>query len=197
MILEAKLDIAQRKIALILGLLALLGVILPFVNSLQQQGRIDREIARMESRFQELVGKQLRKPEIVCRDGDKPLADSVVQVTRSSDTWYVIVVQNIGDGTATSLDIYAYLKDIPLAFIDDLSVYGSWKQCPCDEPTFKYKYLVGSYDHLSAKDVAYVELALRNCQDAFESPAMLKVFYGEPQPIKVPFTLVANRSPVP
>jgi len=86
MLLEAKLDITQKMVTIVLALLALLGVILPFVISFRQDTRVDRAIDRMETSFKELAGKQLRKPNIVCRNGNELLLNSVFHLKRDMAT---------------------------------------------------------------------------------------------------------------
>lgn len=186
MLLEAKLDINQKLITVVLALLALLGVILPFVLSIRQDARVDRAIDRMETSFKELAGKQLRKPNIICKNGNELLLNSVFHIMGRENA-YFIQIHNEGDGVAGPIDAYIYLNDPNSILNSDVSGFNfHWIGLPSEEPGYAKKYSVGGCEHLSPQEILDIPFCFPNT-GAFECRAMLKVFYGELTPIKIPF----------
>jgi len=192
MILKGKSDTLQTLIIVVLALFALLGAIFPFISSIYQGDRVDRAIDKMETSFKELVGKQLRKPKVICRNGNELLLNSTLPIEDRMST-YFIGIYNDGDGVAGPIDAYIYFKEYNPALDSDISGFLlTWKMEPSDEPEYKRKYSVGGCEHISPQDVFNIPFHFPNIfiqQPFFECNAMLKVFYGEPIPIKVPFTL--------
>jgi len=191
MILKGKSDYLQTLIIVVLTLFALLGAIFPFVTSIVQSGRVEREIDSMETRFKELVGKQLRKPKILCKNGNEQLLNSVLNITDPMST-YNIGIYNEGDGVAGPIDVYIYFKeDNPRLNFDIPTCLQTWKVLPCEEPGYKSKYSIGGYEHLSPQDVFYIPFKFHTLirEDSPDCNAMLEVFYGEQTPIRIPFVL--------
>jgi len=195
MILEAKLDIARWKINLLLALLALLGVILPFVLSLKQESRVNNAITDMETSFKELAGKQFRKPKIICRDDRNELLLNSVFEMGNRDSTYFINIHNQGDGLACPIDAYLYFKENMQGTEQDLGSYSlSWRIVPCEDKNYSTKYFVGGCDHISPQDIFSIPVSFPNFvipidANMYDASVLLKVYYGEPEPVIVPFTI--------
>jgi hypothetical protein len=195
MLLEAKLDIAQKKITILLALFALLGVIYPFISSSKQEARIDREIDSMEIRFKELAGKQMRKPLLACFVDGKNLENSTLTFTCSGER-KIIVIKNVGDGTADYFDYNVYVKmpqDIPS---NPSWVLGSdWEQMELNDETFfdfKMAQRLSGGLKLPAGDVFHMKLQpYFRPQEKFDVQvqALLKIFYGDAEPKRIPFVM--------
>ncbi|HBG27033.1 MAG: hypothetical protein A2Y10_04435 [Planctomycetes bacterium GWF2_41_51] len=194
MILEAKLDVAKWKITFLLALLALLGVILPFILSLRSESRVNDAISFMEKRFNEIVGKQLQKPEIVCKGlNNELLQNSVFQKSISLNAIDCINILNQGDGLAGPIDAYIYFKDDKKLLESDVFDYYGWRKRYSEDKNYTIKYFIGSCDHISPHDIFPIPVRIDNFyfpsdSDTYQIPALLKVYYGEPEPISVPFT---------
>jgi hypothetical protein len=190
MILEAKLDIARWKINLLLALLALLGIILPFVLSLKQEVSVNSAIADMKNSFKELAGKQFRKPKIICRDDRNQLLLNSVFEVEKRDATYFINIHNQGDGLAGPIDVYLYLDKYNQALDSEISSWlREWERKPSEDKSYACKYFVGGCDHISPQDIFSIPIYFPNMSEIYEFKALLKIYYGEPEPITVPFTL--------
>jgi hypothetical protein len=188
MILKGKSDNLQTLIIVVLALFALLGAIFPFISSIYQGDRVDRAIDKMETSFKELVGKQLRKPKIICKKGSELLLNNVFQIVSERVTYFV-GIHNDGEGVAGPIDAYIYFKGCGSLLDQEIAYHSlTWEKIPSDEPDYENKYSVGSCDHISPQDVFYIPFHIEPFRP-FDCNAMLEVFYGEPTPIKVPFTL--------
>ena len=188
MVLKGKSDFLQILIYIVLALFALLGAIFPFVTSIVQSGRVDSAIEKMDTNFKELAGKQLRKPKIICRNGNELLLNSELYVASSEYTCFIGIYNN-GDGVAGPIDAYIYIKESNYELDNSIINFPNiWKIMPFQDPDYKKKYSVGSCDHISPQDVFNIPFDFHN-MSPFDCNAMLEVFYGEPTPIKIPFVL--------
>jgi hypothetical protein len=195
MILEGKLDIAQRTITIILALFVILGIALPLVLSFKQDVRVDRAIDGMESRFKELAGEYLRKPEIICTVSGENLLNNSLAVGHTGDkTSQTFMIKNIGDASAGMTNIYLYVKhkeDNP--FLSYAWGLNNSVQCeidPNDNPRYDTKFLVcriGEF-HAGREFDFRFEHSLK-IDSSLEVQAMLKIFYNGPKPIEVPFKM--------
>jgi hypothetical protein len=199
MILEAKFDIAKSKItfllalfSILLALFALLGVIFPIVFSQTQESRVKDAIANMEKSFKELSGKQLRKPKIICRGNrNELLQDSVFEIMEWSKTY--INIHNQGDGLAGPVDAYLYFKD-EKKLLENPFDNSQWNKEPCEDKNYSIKYFVGGCDHVSPQNIFAIPMPSEyfnfpSDSNTYQTSALLKVYYGEPEPIIIPFTI--------
>ena len=108
----------------------------------------------------------------------------------SREIWLLnfIPIHNDGDGVAGPIDAYIYFND-PHSILDSSIFHNNphrWNKRPSDEPDYESKYSVGGCEHLSPQEIFDIPFSFDNFR-TFECRAMLKVFYGEPTPIKIPF----------
>jgi hypothetical protein len=192
MITEAKYEIAKGWIYLLLAIFGIFGVFIPFGIALFQANRVENSIDKMESNFKELAGKQLRKPQIVCKINNAPLLDNVLCI-KDRNASYFIDIYNEGDGVSGPIDVYVYLKKIPVpSFSFSVENYHDWKPMPSENQKYPYKYAVKKSTHLSPNDGLNINFDLYSFfaeVETMDIEAMLKVFYGESKPIEVPFVL--------
>lgn len=192
MILEEKVDIAKWKINIMLFLFALLGVVYPIANSFYQSNKIDKQLENMEARFKELVGLQLRKPNIVCTVNNDPLLDNIVTMKQYDSSY--IDIYNKGDGIAGPIRVYLY--------IGTSDIYGTynmrdnnWKDMPSENKRYHRKYLIGNTDSLSPQEVFNLDIHIESSKSENETEAMIKIYYGDLKPVDIPFTIKFFKQP--
>lgn len=183
-IAEAKLSVAETQIHFLLTLIAILGTVIPIGSAIWQTVNIGNEMDRMESRFQELANKQLRKPVIECRTERGLLEEQGVVLSKPNEM-INIQIYNKGDGTAAPVEIYIYLKDTPHP-IAQMSI-----EEPSDETNYSIKLHAFSQKHILPKDTCnlFIHTTPLHSLKKSKYETMLKIFYGEPNPIKLPFTI--------
>jgi hypothetical protein len=201
-LLAAKLSISERRVTfllailtILLGILALLGIVYPFIKTELNTGKVDNAIEKMESRFKELTGEYLRKPEIVCDISGKNLLNNSLTVGCSGDkTSQTFMIKNIGDASAGGTSIYLYVN-----YKDErpfLSVaWGFDFTAPCeiytnDNPQYYTKFWVCPINEFHAgRELDFQFEHSLKIDSPLEVPAMLKIYYNGPKPIEVPFTM--------
>lgn len=216
-IADAKVMIAEKRLNFVLAIgaafLTIFGIIIPMYLSQQSEERVDKAIEKMEAKFNELAGKQLTKPEIAFSIDGQNLLNNVVRFDSDVIMTKTIVIKNVGDGTAEYISMRLYLtseddqlvqiwpvgnfrfgddNENPRLFFDDFRFGGV-----NDKPEFKWFY---RYDRktfiLPAKDSFSTEFFLVNhhlIKHDTKATAIIKIFYGEPTPIEVPFTIEINK----
>ena len=200
-ILEAKLVITEKRLQyfLVLGaaLFAIFALILPMYLTYQSTEKVDKAIEKFERRFEELAGKQVLKPEIDCLINGKSLENTVLIFDKQNNS-RSFLIRNEGAGVAIFVRIRLYLdcrdKDLERDFANTSWFYADFN----DKPGFKYMLeLNQTYDHIAPKDAVSVDLRIRNLHIRnadIESPALLVIFYGEPEPKEIPFTFKIDSS---
>ena len=194
-LLEAKLLISEKRVTYLLAVLALLGIIYPVYKAERNTDKVDNAIQIMESRFKDLAGEHLRKPEIVCDISGKNLLNNSLTVGWSDDkTSQTFMIKNIGNAPAGVTYIYLYVKhkEDNLSIASDSDPYGSMglNIFPNDDPRYYTKFQVCVIREFHAGR----ELDFRfdhsiKIDSPLEVPAMLKIYYSGPNPIEVPFTM--------
>ena len=192
---EAKLYVAEKRLNFLLAIgaaiLTIFGIVLPMLIASQSANRVDMAIQRLEQKFTELAGKQLRKPRVECYADGKDLVTGLLYFD-PKNTHRVLEIKNVGDGTADFIRIRLYVNFDDADFIRDLRNTG-WETLGInDKPEFKlmFDYTEGS-GVVPAKDSIPVRFwmqnpGLRNMD--VKVAALITVFYGEPIPKEVPFT---------
>ena len=194
---ELKNSESRLRFALIFGgaFLTVFGVIIPIIitgtSADRSTERVDNSIELMERRFEELVGKQLRKPIIECLYENRKLEGQLVDFSDHHNTAISgIIIQNKGDGIAWTMGINLYLKfeKHPKEYRPKEFRINLWK----------------ALDHIdeSGFDVAFeYQHSINNVypQKSFSLPighwtrietdqkvkALLKIYYGEPEPLRI------------
>jgi|GEM_PF-6819339 len=183
------------------------GIIIPLVSmqrnedkvyqSIQQNdSKVDQAILKMEGRFKELAGEQLRRPQITCEFAGKPLLNANVSCVpwdreNPSD---LIWVRNTGDRSTGEVRLYLRLASPPdetLPFIATTEgaiwPFGRWEDS--DDPAYASKFLLHTKSNLQAKQAFAFRLGIQGARPPKIVPAILEVFYDAPEPLKVPFTI--------
>ena len=155
--------------------------------------KLDTEIEKMETKFNELAGKQLRKAKIACYvDGENLLNSTVVYGPHFPQKEFIIF--NEGDGTADYIKVYLYVDQGKDEWFPNQDSTGWEKYLGSDNPEFEYmlKYEFWKESRLPARDFMpiYLEAGCQRSQkEDIRARAMLKIFYDEPVPVEIPFTL--------
>jgi hypothetical protein len=200
-IAEAKLIIAEKRLNYLMAfgaaLLTIFGIVLPLFLTQTSTNRVNQAIERMDDKFNELAGKQLRKPKIVCYIDGNRLVNSVIHFD-PSNLQKTILIKNEGDGTADYIRIRLYINYKDDALIRDLGNSGFWKRNISDKPAFSTMLIYERDDInlLPAKDSIPVKFWMQNPhlrKSSVQTAAILMIFYGEPVPIEVPFTFEIMR----
>jgi hypothetical protein len=111
---------------------------------------------------------------------------------------YRLQIRNEGNGVATFVRVRLYLDCKDKELLRDFEI-GRWTYAEFnDKPGFKYMLeLDHTYNHIAPKDSVSFSIWMQNPHirtDNIESPALLVVFYGAPEPIEVPFTFKIDSS---
>lgn len=154
-------------------------------------GKVDKEIQRMQIQFKELAGTQLRKPMLECLSGGLSLEGKVLKVSPSHEN-IVINVKNTGDAPAKTIRLRLYTD-----LISESRYLGGdstkWFVLPSsDEPSYKYAFET-HVSSIDPKDVLAVDFSLilseyHNIKPG-NYPALIKMFYEQPEPRKYLFTI--------
>ena len=95
-----------------------------YLNSSSE--KIDREILAMNTKFKELAGTQLRRPNLICRYNGNNLENSTIYCNRNSMA-FNIELKNIGDGAAKNISARLYIKsDQYLSVNYSIGKYRLW-----------------------------------------------------------------------
>jgi len=180
------LQYAEKRLNFLLwfggALLGLFGVILPMWLTSSSTERVDKEILSMEKRFEELAGKQLRRPLIECSYENKSLEGQVVDLSVDASHSTPIIIRNVGDGPTPYMDFRLYLAlDEPMP---NLSI-SWWNPLEfCDEPGYTRAFdYTSSAQRLHPKGSFGLKLGQwGSAKKGSSAQALLKVYYGEQEP---------------
>lgn len=194
---DAKVMIAEKRLNFLLAIgaafLTIFGIIIPMFLSIQSEKKVDAAIEKMETKFNELAGKQLRKPKIACYIDGKNLVNNVIRFDPDEKRRKAIVIKNVGDGAAEHVTMRLYLNS-EHDKLDYILWFDAFHQNGVnDKPEFKLSFRYGRDAFmLPAKDSFSIGFHLGNFhlikRDTIVT-AILKIFYGEPAPQEVPFTI--------
>ncbi|MFH1216486.1 MAG: hypothetical protein V1706_08290 [Pseudomonadota bacterium] len=199
-IAEAKLVVAEKRLNYLLALgvafLAIFGTFIPLFLTQQSTNRADSAIEKMERKFEELAGKQLRKPVIACFVDGKPLANSIVHfdsLHRTKD----IVIKNIGNADTDYIKVKLYIKNNSSYFSDKCTDSLNWKVIESDNPKYNSALMIENINLqnfivlLLAQDSVKISLSLNDRgpkPPKGKTEALLVILYSEPTGLEVPFT---------
>lgn len=158
--------------------------------------RMDDSIQRMETKFNELSGKQLRTPKLVCFLEGKKLAGSTV-ILGPKRSRAMIEVRNNGTGTADFLSLTLYVEHDDEDVQAVLNKASFFKQQTNDKPEFQAMYRHGHLPRLPAQDSRIVGLfsdSLPLKKDKTRTRVLLRTYCGEPIPDEFPFTLEIRKA---
>jgi len=205
---DAKLEIAEKRMSHLVTIgaafLTIFGLIIPIFISLQSENKVEKAIDRMELKFSELAGTQLRKPKMSCYINETNLTNSTMLIRPEVEKAVSgkVIVKNIGDGTAENIKIRLYINSDD----DDLKKYIGYRFDMLDindKPEFKWVYLYSSEDIvLPPKDSFSFDIMQFMAVKVDSEPiskninaiALLKIFYNEPTPIEIPFSIKIEKN---
>ncbi len=204
-IADAKVIIFEKRINFLLAIgviiLTFWGLIVPIYYTQENEKKVDKAIEIMESKFNDLAGKALRKPKIAGYVDGKDLANNVFNLDfnqKNLQNSYIvkqIVLKNIGDGTTENISILLYLKSEyePLHNILEIGREFVVSTDSSDKLEFdtvyrlsRKSFVVPAKDSFSISFMAINQVLIK--QD-IKIMAVLKIFYGEPAPHIIPFTI--------
>jgi hypothetical protein len=201
-IADAKLDVSESRLRFVLwiggalsaALIAVFGIILPMWQTQTLKEDVHRAIDNMEKRFAELTGEQLRKPEIECYlDGEK-LEGAVMHIEREKQGSKLLYMKNTGDKETSAIKLVIYTKeDVGCSFGEYYKQVTSLDET---ENGFKFAFRAdpltdyGGYIRVQARGFEIIEFQ-PNCRPnpTLETAALLKVYYGQPEPKIFRFTV--------
>jgi cell division protein FtsL len=202
-LLAAKLLISERRVTFLLAILTILlviltilGIIYPLYKTERNTDNVDNAIQKMESRFKELAGEYLRKPEIVCDISGKNLLNNSLTVGWSDDkTSQTFKIKNIGNAPAGETYIYLYVKhkeedNLFLSLYSEPQGFYPVEIYPNDDPRYYTKFrvcVIGEFHAGRELDFQFDHHI--KIDSPLEVAAMLKIYYSGPNPIEVPFTM--------
>lgn len=191
---ETKIKILESRQNFLLwfggALLAIFGVMTPMWTTGRNTERVDKSIESMEKRFEELVGKQLRKPIIECLYQNTRLDGQLVDCfPRESNAIPGIIIQNEGNGIVFHMDIHLYLKFKTLP--SDFNMSWWHRLDHCEEPDFDMAF---EYQHTITYVHPQESLGLKLGQwspveKGQKVKALMKIYYGEPEPLRVNWSI--------
>jgi hypothetical protein len=243
-ILEAKLDIADKRFKLLIliasGLLTLFGLIFPFWLSISSNDRVDKAITEMksdvrylttdnnkfierisndiktqlkdvslaqnnyentstskidkgiqsmDSKFKELAGTALRKPKLICLYKGNSIESSTITFDNKGNFNCTIELKDIGDAKANNIHIKLYIKSTK-----DIIFQGGmyFNGISSDEPNYDKVYDITNADvtSIDSKDSKPDTFEFQtDINESLTIPAMLKIYYEQPEPIVYHFTI--------
>jgi hypothetical protein len=207
--------ISIGKLVVSLGaiLIAIFGLALPLWNSQQTTQKTDKTlkdvsentdkaISDMQAKFKELAGTALRKPVLDCFVNHVKLDGQTLNLNPT--TTCIIELHNSGDYPAKTIQVRLY-TNLQLKIANPYGpLYGAlfgWTQTPSEDSNYKFAYrlcyatsqntIVGPLDPGDSDplplDVAPLESG--------SFPALIKIFYEQPEPRQIPFTMLSNWKP--
>ncbi len=147
--------------------------------------RVDNAIQDMHKQFKELAGAQSRKPILECFTNGASLEGAVLRWSLTNQNKFRINIKNTGDAPANNVMIRIY-SNIPGNYY-----LNGWSQIAVpDEPTytqaFDSDYRAFSLD---PKESQILDLDIGGDLKSGNYPALIKIFYGQPEPMKYSFTI--------
>ena len=156
----------------------------------EMEARIEKRLRKMEARIDE----KLRKPEIDCYFGDKKLEDAVIFVEGGMTKKVRII--NTGDKDTDDIKMRLYTKEKVFCPTDRY-----WEEEEIsDEHDFNFVYKakpltdVGDYYEIEEGGDSETLQLPRTCDPipSLETEALLKVYYGLPEPKRVAFAIKSS-----
>ena len=153
--------------------------------------KVDNSIQDMHKQFKELAGTQLRKPSLECLTGGSSLEGKILKISPAHEN-IVINVKNSGDAPAKSIRIRLYTN-----LISESRYLGGdstqWSVLPSsDDPSYKYAFET-QVSSIDPKDLLTVDFILILSEypnmKTGNYPALVKLFYEQPEPRKYSFTI--------
>ena len=207
-ILEAKLIITEKRLSFVLflmaGIVAVFGIFLPMYQSNLLENKTEKAISQMQKEFDQIVGKQLREPELKCFLNGRDLTNQTIEFVSS----YVkkgtiersIVIKNIGEKMVPNFEVYLYYKSnngntkisysnhpnfymYNQANLDGYDIcYKMWDESFKIHPTDSFSLVIYNPIHRKGKDDV----------DIIELSCLMKVYYDQLEPLEVPFKIIVK-----
>lgn len=150
--------------------------------------RFDKESQLLENKFKELAGTQLRKPLLICKYNNQLLENTVIQLdisNRSID----FALNNIGDAQAKIIRVLLYLNSESNI---NIMGFGNNNNLNSDEKNYS---IMGESNLIDDRIIDPKESRSVNFTLDYEKKpintitALLKVYYGQPEPMKCYFKI--------
>lgn len=155
-----------------------------FFNS--SNDKIDKEIETLDTKFKELAGVQLRKPNLVCLYKGKSIENITLEFN-NLDNDYTFEIKNLGDAPAKNIYARAYLQTN-----ENVSLYHDFDpQYFSDEPeyskAFELRTFFNSIDPKDYRPVRF-DVSTESTKEMI-IPVLFKVYYEQPEPIRYNFNI--------
>ncbi|KAF0143114.1 MAG: hypothetical protein FD122_72 [Stygiobacter sp.] len=154
----------------------------------------DKTVRETKEQVQTIIGQQLAKPELVCLYKGETLEGKTITVDDASFLNKSLALFNKGDAPARNVTAILYLSGNTSMYIISGGVWNEREIS--EEKEFKKSY--SYFGYIEIIDAKYsnplnLELALEEGAKNAKEEAMLKIFYGQPEPTKVNFTIKLNK----
>jgi hypothetical protein len=157
------------------------------------QTEVDKTLKQIKSDVSEVIGKQLRKPDLILTYNNKDVEGSEL-LPSAQTSLIMLALRNIGDAKAENIKLRLYLDTMQTITGfggEDGSFWICYTEPSSDEPGY-HVYLERNVPILKVdpKDFALVSIQLdQSWFGRNQVKALLKVSYGEPEPKKYHFTI--------
>jgi hypothetical protein len=202
-ILESKLLVTEKRLQYLLVLFAaffiVFGLIVPLVQTWQATDKVEKAVQKMEADFKELASKQLRRPDLECYTNGERFEDAILKFDAESGYIRPIMIKNVGDAPSKLVTIRLFLKKDAEEKDFRFQPGSHWSEIGIHEEAgypIAYEYF-SPIDFLDAKETIIISFGFHPSKrpmihKEFQSPALLKLYYGEPEPRQVQFTVEAK-----
>jgi len=228
-IIEAELQITEKRLQTVLALFVVFGILLPIYITYTAKSDVNEAIKNMKEEFSRLAATQLRKPIIDCTVNGRSLRGSLVTLVNGAFSFQYFELKNIGDAPANNIRVrLLFGANEKISRSQQASVWITRDDLIKDEPAFPnvlyYKYFESPSPRIKLQPGAFGAggggtepygeilekldptesirifvhdlhnyfLELQSAKGDFYVPAILKVYYGQPEPTTIHFTLVVK-----
>ena len=213
---ESKLLTNEMIIKFLMGfcflVVAIFGVVYPIWFGIVQSNKIDDELKFYEKKISDLIGTQLRKPELKCYINDKEISDNDVldfpyelymkgTIEKKRYNNLRILLKNEGEAPAKNVRVFLYLKERP--GLDGVPggtrfdyYFTDYNPCISDEKEFdimlRYNFYISDFilSFLDPNESYSVEIEPKWYRYSIpkskaNKDAILKIYYGQPKPLRL------------
>jgi hypothetical protein len=151
----------------------------------------DKALKETKEQVQNIIGRQLDKPELTCRFNGDEIEGKTIDVTNVHDWPSMFEIFNKGKATARNVSLVLYQKEGSKLYIQQ---EAPWRTRGVSEEkeyarSFNYDWVPNALDVIDPKYAVSLEpgLSFANDKTEYKEELLLKIYYGQPEPTKVHF----------
>lgn len=205
-VVEAKLVVAEKRLQFLLwfggAIIAVFGIFVPFWQIRDSTEKVDKAIQGMEKRVSELVGRQLRKPDVECLVDARSLENSKLEFTFHTREGYIepdfkLWLKNIGDASTDQMKLTIYIdtehniNEFFLSLTSPNNYDVAFNPISSDEGSYSKAFQAELNYVLQPEEPRrlYLILSIEEVKEKeWLAPALMKIYYGE-EPKIIPFQI--------